>query len=252
MFWNPRGYKDYSKNTQTTKTFKSSPSLAQDMHVLTLNARGNQNIGLYAYATDTYCLIGPELQEHKQEIQDVLQVPVHIHTIAGTGLLGVFLAGNDNTLLVPQIAFDHEVESLQKHAHVKVFDTRHTALGNNLVLNNYGCLVGPMFSEEEHKQLAELLEVPVHQFAIADIEVVGSAILANSHGAVIHRDATQFEIDMAQDTLQLQKVYPGTANLGSPYVRSAAVANTHGFVIAENSGGPEITNMDEALGFLEQ
>jgi translation initiation factor 6 len=221
------------------------------MHVLTLDALGNPNVGLYAYATDDYCLIGPELQEYKEEIADALQVPVHIHTIAGTGLLGVFLAGNSKTLLVPQIAFDHEIAALQEYSDVKIFETLHTALGNNLVINDHGCLAGPMFEEEEHEVLNKLLDIPVRQFAIADIEVVGSAIVINSFGGVIHRDANQFEIDMAQDTLKLTELYPGTANLGSPYVRSGIFANTHGFVIGKNSGGPEITNADEALGFLQ-
>ncbi|MFT4249882.1 MAG: translation initiation factor IF-6 [Candidatus Woesearchaeota archaeon] len=222
------------------------------MHVLILEAKGNPNIGLFAYATDNYCLIGPELAEHAKKIEEVLQVPVHTVTIAGTGLLGVFLVGNNQQLLIPSIAFEHEEKKLRSITQVDVFETVHTALGNNLVMNENGILAGPMFSEEERERLAKLTNLPVHQFKIADIEVVGSGIVHNSKGGVIHRDANQFEIEMAEDTLGLEQLLPGTASLGSPYVRGSIVANKNGFIISESSGGPEITNADEALGFLER
>lgn len=222
------------------------------MHVLTLEARGSPNIGLFSYATDNYCLIGPELQDHKKEISEVLQVPVHVCTVAGTGLVGVFLNGNNKTLITPQIILDNELERLKEITEVAVVNTNHTALGNNLVINEHGILAGPMFSEQEREELKELFDLPVHQFAIADVEVVGNALVHNDYGAVIHRDANQFEIDMAKDTLKLEEIMPGTANLGSPYVRGNIVANNKGFLISKASGGPEITNADEALGFIRQ
>jgi translation initiation factor 6 len=44
---------------------------------------------------------------------------------------------------------------------------------------------------------------------------------------------------------------PGSVNMGSPYVRAGIICNGNGFIVGSNSGGPEITNADEALGFLE-
>ncbi len=222
------------------------------MHVLTANTQGNPNIGLYAYATDKYCILGPEAANLKEAIEEALSVPVIITTIAGTSLTGVFLAGNEKTLLVPGIAFEHEIERLEKAGiTVGLFDTTHTALGNNLVANEHGCLAGPMFTTEEREELHELLGVPVHQFAIAGVEVVGSALAATGKGGLIHRDATRFEQDMAIDTLRLPRLLPGTVNMGVPYVRAGIIANSNGFLIGTASGGPEIGNADEAFGFLE-
>ena len=242
----------YYSSAQTT-TFKTSQPLAQHMHVLKANVHANPNIGLFIYATDDVAIVGPEAQHLKAEIQEVLQVPVHVTTIAGTSLAGVFLAGNSEHLLVPPIAFEHEVQTLREalDVEVHVFETTHTALGNNLVLNDTGCLAGPMFNEDERERLQELLGLPVHQFSIADIEVVGNSVVHTSKGGIIHRDAKMTEIDMVKDTLKLPQLLPGTANFGQPYVRSGVVANSHGFLIGSASGGPEITNADEALGFIE-
>ena len=222
------------------------------MHVKTAHTQGNPNIGLYAYATDKYCILGPEAWNLKGDIERVLKVPVIMTTIAGTSLPGVFLAGNSKHLLVPGIAFDHEIEKLKKAGiDVKVFNTINTALGNNMIVNDHSCLVGPMFGTKEQEDLSRLLGIPVKQLSVADVEVVGSCSAINDKGGLIHRDARRFEQDMIMDSLEIPKLLPGTTNLGVPYVRSGIIANTNGFLIGAASGGPEIANADEALGFIE-
>jgi translation initiation factor 6 len=222
------------------------------VHIITANTQGNPNIGLYCYATEEYCIVGPEAANLKDSIQEALQVKTIITTIAGTSLAGVFCVGNSKTLLVPSIAFEHEIKKLQEAGlNVKVFDTNNTALGNNLVANDHGALIGPMFNQQEQSELAKLLGVPVHQFSIAGVDVVGSSLVITERGALIHRDASRFEQDMAVDTLRLQKIEPGTVNFGVPYVRGGIIANSKGFLIGSTSGGPEISHADEALGFLE-
>ena len=222
------------------------------MHVKQVSVQANPNIGLFVYATDEFAIIGPEAKGLQEDIQEVLQVPVIISNIAGTSLAGVFLAGNSQHLLVPTIIFENELEHLREQLDipVSVFQTTHTALGNNLVINEHGVIAGPMFSKEEQEQLHELLQLPVQQFEIADVEVVGNSVVHTTKGGLIHRDATPQEMDQTQETLQLPRLLPGTANFGQPYVRSSIVANTKGFLIGDSSGGPEITNADEALGFI--
>lgn len=222
------------------------------MHVIQAHTQGNPNIGLYGYATDAYCILGPEAANLKELAEEALQVPVIITTIAGTSLAGVFLAGTSAKLLVPDIIFDHELAVLKKAGiTVEVLETTHTALGNNLVVNDSGALAGPMFSERERADIERALGLAVHSFGIAGIEVVGSSMVVTTKGALIHRDATRFEQDMATDILRLPRIAPGTVNLGVPYVRSGILANSNGFLIGSSSGGPEIANADEALGFLE-
>lgn len=223
------------------------------MHVIQTSIHSNPNVGLFIYATDDFAIIGPEARDIQEEVQEALQVPTHVCTVAGTSLAGVFLAGNSKHLLVPPIIFEQELQKLQEllEIPVNVFETKHTALGNNLVINDQGVIAGPMFSKEELNELQELLGLPVHQFRIADVEVVGNSVVHTTKGALIHRDAIKSEQDLVQDTLQVPKILPGTVNFGQPYVRSGIVANTNGFLIGSSSGGPEVTNADEGLGFID-
>ncbi len=222
------------------------------MHVATSSVNGNPSVGLYAYATDEYCILGPEAGDLEPLISKVLKVPVIVTTIAGTSMCGVFLAGNNNRLLVPEIIFDNELELLKsKGLSISMFRTKHTALGNTIVSNDKGAFVGPMYSESEISFLQEELGVPVTQGRIADIEVVGSCVAQNKRGALIHRDASLFEQDMIADTLKLTAVDVGSVNLGVPYVKSGIIANAQGFIIGDLSGGPEITHADQAMGFLK-
>jgi translation initiation factor 6 (eIF-6) len=66
------------------------------MHVLMTDINGNPNIGLYGFCNDNFCLLGNEVPEKKfKEIEDVLKVKCHRISIAGTSLIGVFVAGNN-------------------------------------------------------------------------------------------------------------------------------------------------------------
>src|SRR3989344_9436376 len=123
------------------------------MHLLKTGVNGSPNVGLFGYATDTYALFGEHVPEKLlRDIQDALGVPVHHVKIAGTGMLGVFLAGNERTLLVPGITFDSERVHLDRLGiPYAVIDTRHTCLGNNLIANGHGAVLSTEFSDEEAK-----------------------------------------------------------------------------------------------------
>jgi translation initiation factor 6 len=221
------------------------------MHVLMTNFHGNPNVGLYGFANDKYCLLGKEVSHHQaQEIAKVLKVPVHQIAIAGTGLIGAFLAGNNKMLLVPSIAFHHELDALDKlDIEYTVIKTRLTALGNNLLCNDTGCLANPEFSADIKKEIRQALGVSLKPGMIAGLDTVGSAGVLNKHGAVLHRDITGPEMDYVQDLLQVP-CETGTVNMANPMMRSGVIANSKGFVVGDASGGPEVNNIDHALGFL--
>jgi translation initiation factor 6 len=218
------------------------------MHVIKTSFRGNPNVGLYAYATDSYCLVGPEVQDSEYErLAATLEVPVHRTTIAGTGLLGVFLAGNNKQLLVPHITFQKELEFLTKHnIPYTIITTDLTALGNNILCNDNGCLVSPEYSEAERKAIEKALGVPVKPFKIGDLTIIGSCAAATNTGCLTHRATQDFEQDMINATLRVP-VTTGTLNLGNPYIKGGLIANKAGFVVGDTSGGPEIVNAEEAL-----
>jgi translation initiation factor 6 len=222
------------------------------MRVLKTNFTGNPNVGLYGYCNDSYCLLGREVPARKaKQVGRVLDVPVHQVTICGTSLIGVFVTGNSQMLLVPEIAFDYELKQLDKlKIDYTIIRSKSTALGNNLLCNDKGCLANPDFSADQKKRIRQALGVALKPGKIAGLGTVGSLAVLNSKGCIVHRDITRAEARYIEDLLGL-RCTPSTINMGSPYIRSGVLCNDKGFIVGDASGGPEITNIEQELGFLE-
>ena len=226
------------------------------MHVIKANVNGNPNIGLYGFATDKFCFLGNEVSELVvKEIEEVLNVPIFQLNLAGTSLIGVFMTGNEENILIPDIAFDSEIENLKNitnklGVNLHIINTKLTALGNNIACNLKGCMINPEFSEDVKQQVAEALNLPVKEGKIAGLPTVGSLLVMNKKGCAIHRDAEDFEINFVKSIFNVE-TETGTVNMGNPFLSSGILANTNGFVVGNASGGPEITYLDETLGFIE-
>lgn len=222
-------------------------------HVKIISFDNNPNLGLYAFATDKFCLLGVEVHsKHDEDLERVLKVPIHRITIAGTSLIGAFCAGNSECLLIPNLTFDYELKALDELGiKYEIIDTKLTALGNNLTATNKAAVINPEFTSEEEKQIKDALKVRVKKSKISGFENVGSCMVATDKGALVHRDIESFELKFLEDLFQIE-VMEGSVNMGNPYVKSGVIANSNGFLIGGLSGGPEITNADEALGFLKK
>ncbi|PLW80476.1 translation initiation factor IF-6 [Candidatus Woesearchaeota archaeon] len=223
------------------------------MHVDRLDFNGNINIGLNGYCNNEYCLVGKDISENNIEIlEKVLKVPVHQISIAGTSLIGVFLVGNKNKLLVPNIVFDSELKALDElKINYEVIDTKYTALGNNVLCNDEGAIVNSEMEEKAIKQIEKALKVNIITGEIAGLEIVGALCSHNSNKGLIHRDALDKEIELVEKTLKLE-LDIGTLNFGSPYINSAILVNDNGFVCGTATTGPEMQNADYAFGFLKK
>lgn len=224
------------------------------MKVKSLLLNGDSNVGLHVYATNEYVLLGLELSKNdKKSLEEVFGVPIHNLTIAGTSLLGVFLSGNNNNLIVPGIIFDSEKKKLDNLGiKYQVLDTELTCLGNNMVCNENSAIIHVDFSKKEKDKIKEILGLKeIVQGTIAEIETVGSCVVMNNKGGVIHRFASSEEIKKLEKLFNI-KLGIATVNLGSPLVRSGVACNDNGFIIGSHSGGPEMVNVDENLGGLNE
>lgn len=221
------------------------------VHILQTNFHGNPNVGLYAFCNDRFCLLGKEVPENVAEkVEEVLGVPVHRITIAGTSLVGVFVAGNNKKMLLPEIVFERELAKIDELGiDYKIIKTKLTALGNNILCNDTGALVNPEFSADTKKIIRQALGVGLKPGTIADVETVGSVAAIRAGRCVLHRDASAEDFKYIESLLNV-KCYTATVNLGNPYVKAGMFCNRNGFVIGAMSGGPEVSNIDESLGFL--
>ena len=221
--------------------------------MLKVNFNGNPNIGLLGIATDSYCIIGSRLSEKlMDEIRRVLKVPVIHTTICGTELAGVFCAANSNCLLLPDIVFDNELKTLERHnIKYEAIDTNNTALGNNILCNDKGCLVSKDFQKKEIGKIEKALGVKAVKARIDGLDIVGALAALNKKGCLAHEDIKEEEIKIIEDILGI-KCGTGTVNFGSPFIKSGIIANSNGFIISRSSSGHEIINADDGLGFLDR
>lgn len=222
------------------------------MHVSKASVHGNPNVGLYGFVTDKYVLLGPEVpKELHKSFEEIFARHVRVITIAGTSLIGVFLNGNRNCLLVPNIAYESELEALDELGlDYKVIDTKLTCFGNNVLVNDKFALLSPEFSASEEKEIAKALRVPTMRKGIVDVNTVGSIAVMNSMGCLVHHEASQRELELIQGNFDVAAEH-GSVNLGNPYVKSGIIVNDHGFVMGSASGGPEIVHADRVFGFIE-
>lgn len=201
-------------------------------HILQASFHGNPNVGLYAFCNDKFCLLGKEVPEEVAvKISEVLKVPVHRITVAGTSLIGAFVAGNNKMILLPEIVFESELRKLDELGiKYTIIETKLTALGNNILCNDTGALVNPEFSAFTKKRIREALDVALKPGTIADVETVGSVAVIRKDKCLVHRDATPDDFEYIETLLNV-KCYTGTINLGNPYVKSGLIVNSNGFVV---------------------
>jgi len=226
-------------------------------HVVKTSIAGNPNVGMFAFITDSFALVGIGASDVDVEtIKRIFKVPVHQLNICGTSLLGVFLGGNEKFLLVPHIAFEEEIKKLkvveQYGTKIVVVQTSFTALGNITILKDDVLLAN---SEIEDKTLnfiaKETGAKTIKRIEVADTDVIGSALIITKKGGLIHPDVSNETIEELEKLLKVRLTL-GTVNWGSPFVKSGILANSHGFIIGHMSSGPEVANTDEALGFAQQ
>jgi len=221
------------------------------MHLLKTNFNGNPNIGLLGMATDKYCIIGSRLNSKLvDEIEKALGVPVIHTTICGTEMAGVFCAANSNCLLLPNLMFSNELETLKKHdIKYKIIDTKHTALGNNILCNDFGCVLSKEIEKKALDEIEEALGVKAVKSRISGLDIVGATAVLNSKGCIVHEDIREEERELIEKVLNI-RCGTGTINMGSPFLKSGLIANSNGFIASKSSGWPEIANIDSVLGFI--
>jgi translation initiation factor 6 len=213
---------------------------------------GSDYVGVFARATDEHLLIRPDLDgELLDALGDELAVDPIETTVAGSATVGALVAGNGAGLVVSDRIRDRERERIAGAVDVPVepLSGRINAAGNVVLANDSGALVHPDLSEESVAVVAETLDVPVERGAIAGVNTVGTAAVATDGGALCHPKATDAELDAVEDALGVPADI-GTVNYGGPLVGSGLVANATGYVVGEETTGPELGRIEESLGYL--
>ncbi len=219
------------------------------MKFSTLNFQSNPNIGLFAFATDKFCLMSRFLRGRDAKLLgNTLKVPVHQASVLQTGFLGIFCAGNSRGIIVSDKLYDDEIAQLRHQVDVLVLEARHTAMGNLILANDKGCIISKEIGEYR-KAISDFLDVETAVGTIGDMELVGSLAVANSKGCLVYKEASEKEKKLLEKILGVP-VLPGSINFGNQWVKSGLIANSHGFIAGDHTSGAEMGLIAEGLGFV--
>ena len=214
---------------------------------------GSGYVGVFARATNDCALVRPDVDDDlRAELEAELEVPVHPTTVGGASTVGALATGNENGLLVSSRVLDYERERLGELVDLPIAELPGSinAAGNVVLANDYGAYVHPDLPREAVKVVKEALEVPVDRGDLAGVRTVGTAAVATNSGVLCHPKATDAELDHLEEVLDV-RADVGTINYGAPLVGSGLLANDAGYVVGEDTTGPELGRIEDALGYLE-
>ncbi len=214
-----------------------------------LDFHKDPNIGLFSFASDKFCLVNRFIRNKELNlIKKVLKVPVYRTSVLGTGLIGIFTAGNSQGIVISDRIYSEEIEEMQRNFDVLVLETRHTAFGNLILSNDNGCIVSKDL-EKFRKDIRDFLGVETRVGTIGGMDLVGSLAICNSNGCLVHKWAKEKEKKLIERILDVS-VSPGSVNFGNSWVKSGLIVNSKGFLAGEQTSGPELGIASETFGFV--
>lgn len=213
---------------------------------------GNANVGAFIFATDKCALIPNDSPESvEREVSEALRVPILRTTVGGSVLLGIFVAGNSNGIILPNISTDEEIDAITASTNlpVAIYQGKKNALGNMVLVNDRVALVGPQTDPVLIGLISDHLKVKVHGGTIADLAMTGVCAVVNGKGLVAHPMTADTEIKELGELFNIP-VDISTVNCGFPYLRVGIAANSNGAVVGNATTGPEMARIESSLGIM--
>lgn len=212
---------------------------------------GNSNLGIFALSTEKYSVVPFGTKESvTKTILETLNVKIVHSTIANSVLIGTLAVGNSKTLLVPLNTSGKEIKLLQDNLEEDVeiieVNSKYTALGNLVVLNDKGAVISEMFEKKAQTQIRDILDVEVTVGNLLGSPLVGSMAMSTNKGALVHPLLSEEEVKELSSILKV-RADVCTINRGVPYPRVGIIANSRGAVIGTDSTGPESMRIFEVL-----
>ena len=207
------------------------------------------NVGIYAKCNDSFVFIPNGFAITKvKNLCEFLKTDYVFTSVANTRLLGVLMVMNNKGILLPRNSLEEEVVHLKKSTglNVDILDTKHTAIGNLLCVNDKGGIMSPLIPSEYVKKVEDVLGIEVIRKKVAGYYQSGAMAKANSHGGIIHPETEEEDIRTISQVLGVD-LEPATINGGSPFVSSGILANNKSMVVGSLTNGPELVMLTKAF-----
>jgi translation initiation factor 6 len=210
---------------------------------------GVEYVGIYATANEAMALVPNDSDDRfLEDISTALVVKCSRGTIASTNLIGALVAMNSYGVAVTNFTTDEEIKVFSSLNLVRLED-RLNACGNNILVNDTGCLVNPEMSDRTVQALEKVFNVEVFRGTVAEQNTVGSVCKVTNKGLICHPAASEADLKMLKDIFKLSPKIT-TLNYGSPYVGASILANSKGGVVGSRSTPIEQGRVEEALDII--
>lgn len=207
------------------------------------------NVGIYAKCNDNFVFIPNGYATTKvKNLCEFLKTDHVFTSVANTRLLGVLMVMNNNGILLPRNSLEEEVVHLKKSTglNVDILDTKYTAIGNLICVNDKGGIMSPLIPSEYVKKVEDVLGIEVIRKKVAGYYQSGAMAKANSHGGIIHPETEEEDVKAISQVLGVE-LEPATINGGSPFVSSGILANNRSMVVGSLTNGPELVMLTKAF-----
>lgn len=221
--------------------------------MLRASLSGSSYVGVFAVATDDCLLLRPDVDDDlRASFASELEVPAITTTVGGSGTVGALVTGNENGLLVSNRIRETELEHIRAVVDQPVTELpgNINAAGNVVLANDNGAYVHADLSRDAVQSVSAALDVPVERGELAGVRTVGTAAVATNAGVLCHPKVTDGELDFLEELLDVRADI-GTINYGAPLVGSGLLANANGYVAGQDSTGPELGRIEDALGYID-
>ncbi|KAK0061758.1 eukaryotic translation initiation factor 6 [Biomphalaria pfeifferi] len=214
---------------------------------------GNNEIGVFAKLTNSYCLVAIGGSENfysvfEGEIGDT--IPVVHASIAGCRVIGRMCVGNRHGLLVPNTTTDQELQHIRNALPdtVKIYraEEKLSALGNVIACNDYVALVHPDLDRETEDLLVDTLNVEVFRHTVANNVLVGSYTVFSNQGGMVSPKTSVEDLDELSSLLQVPLV-AGTVNRGSDILAAGLVVNDWMAVCGHDTTSTEVSVLESVF-----
>ena len=218
------------------------------MPVILSDVFGDPNVGIFSFANERIAVLPAGMGPKKlASYKETLGVQPYGVGIAESRLVGIYMTGNSNALLVPYITTKKELKALRaSKVPVVIVKENKTALGNLVLCNDYGAVVDPRLKPKTVEAIAKALKVPHSPGTVAGLPHVGALATASNNGVLANPKIKDAEKRMISETLGVP-VYAGTVNLGVPYPKCGLVVNSKGAVVGSHTIGSELLTVSNVF-----
>jgi translation initiation factor 6 len=181
-----------------------------------------------------------------EKFKSVLKTEALELRINDSHLIGLYTAMNSNGCAVPKFTSENEVKNLKGLNIVKIA-SEFSAVSNNILVNDKGCIVNPRIPNEYIKKITDCFGVEVVKMKIGGFNLVGAFNTATNKGILACNNSTDEELKKIESILKVKAVR-GTTNMGMLANSFGVVANSKGCLVGETTSGFEINRIFEAIG----